>query len=69
MCRSASVFAAALFLAAVPLPSAAQVLGKCIAGMPVIDRDGRIGTIRETGPADRRCGPAAAAGARRTDRR
>jgi aspartyl protease family protein len=30
---------------AVSLPGAAQTLGKCVVGQPVIDRDGRTGTI------------------------
>jgi clan AA aspartic protease (TIGR02281 family) len=52
-CRlvAAAGFAAALFPAAVPLPGAAQALGKCVAGVPVIDRDGRTGTIISQGGA------------------
>lgn len=49
--RSASVFAATLLLAAVPLPGAAQALSKCVAGAPVIDREGRSGTIVSQGGA------------------
>jgi aspartyl protease family protein len=51
MRRSAPGFAAALLLAAVALPGAAQPLGKCIAGARVIDREGRIGTIVSQGSA------------------
>jgi hypothetical protein len=49
--RSAPGLAAALLLAAVALPCAAQPLGKCIAGERVIDREGRIGTIVSQGNA------------------
>jgi clan AA aspartic protease (TIGR02281 family) len=38
-------------LAAAPLPGAAQALSKCVAGAPVIDREGRTGTIVSQGSA------------------
>jgi aspartyl protease family protein len=44
-CNRPSSFVAALFLAAAPLPCAAQALSRCLAGQVVIDREGRIGTV------------------------
>jgi clan AA aspartic protease (TIGR02281 family) len=48
--RPSLVFAA-VALAVSPLPCAAQTLTKCVAGQPVVDQEGRIGTIVSQGSA------------------
>jgi clan AA aspartic protease (TIGR02281 family) len=47
--RRAWVLAAALAIAAVPSLGTAQTAGECILGTPVIDPDGRIGTVISPG--------------------
>jgi len=44
-------FLAALAIAAAPLSGAAQAPNGCLAGQPVIDREGRIGTVVSQGGA------------------